>query len=412
MKKIFVYGIVLLNIIGFSGCSSTGSGLKLNQTTNNKIDVTDFRAKALYVNFEIRDDTLIITHVSEEKPNQSYQKNVISSNKAHNDGDKTKNLKDCVALQHQGYSSCFTLGRDYNVDTSLFVKKDIGVFDIVNKVMMSPIVVAVDSLETIVLVPTGNVLHESKTKKLIMSGAEEIDQNTLNKFGSYIENKLADSNEIAQLALEGKVSLYLIDHNSQLKENLISLYRDKNTFDAYLKAFIYSKEKQDIESAYRLAKTDQDKRVAEKGLIDGLGYQRVFDITLDGSSFSDSKTTNMNLFHLSGGSVSTQDIIKDFKLSSKFALKYGTYKLKVKYTLKKKVEWYQRMLQSRTMKDENEDYIVEYNLNSNNKYSEDKKVVFKEAITSGKVGMLGVEMYTFEVKDVFISYEIISVEQV
>lgn len=166
-------------------------------------------------------------------------------------------------------------------------------------------------------------------------------QNTADSF--YEAYRLSkDVSDLKQFLLQIEsikhLNKYRFKDNALVKEKYAVLYRIMNTSSSYLKAFSYSKSKDDIKQAYKLAKTKDEKENVEYTLIKYSGVEKVFKIsgTLQGNKKSGSATNEAKALIIrvvqSEGKAKINIKISQNK-DSKIQLKYGSYRVKIKIKL-------------------------------------------------------------------------------
>ena len=194
-------------------------------------------------------------------------------------------------------------------------------------------------------------------------------------------------------------------YNTQRKVQLEEMRRLRSlgTYTAYVKAYRIGKDPADLKNAYKAASTEDEKRDAERLLVNEM-KEKIFDISLTGEERSKTKVMGRNTFFLTTASGSGKDIVKHFTLSSRFPLQYNSYRVTVSFVLNL-VYRQKTLLQTSTEKTQKR-YSVTYMLNRANGYKDTKSVRFKEVITSLKGGAFGINMIKTELIDASIAYEI------
>ena len=207
-----------------------------------------------------------------------------------------------------------------------------------------------------------------------------------------IKNFLKNIKSISQLDTLLGNEKDIQTHNLVLNK-YAKMYREYNTFKGYLKAFSYTHEQQDIESAYKLAKTIEDKKEIEITLIKHFGINSVFKISgiLKGNEGSGSSDFQYQKFIADFKSNEGKAIL-NLRVSksdnSKVPIKYGDYKVKVKVKLALK---YQTVTFGIGLTDTQYiERVIWVNLTKSNNYTDTREIDFGKVIqeSSGEVFIL------------------------
>jgi len=143
---------------------------------------------------------------------------------------------------------------------------------------------------------------------------------------------------LARVKTVEKLDQYRLPSNALVSNRYATLYRSKNTSAGFLKAFKYSKKKNDIKESYRLANSIEEQKNIEYVLVKYFGINSVFQVTgnLTGNKDSGSSTAKFNKFIVRFVQSQGRAVI-NIKISkrddTRVPLRYGSYRVRVKIRL-------------------------------------------------------------------------------
>lgn len=256
----------------------------------------------------------------------------------------------------------------------------------------------------------------------------EIDKELVDKTGTIVNALAVEEYIKAQNSIETFENF--IDNSKispfapRVKADLLKVYRNENSFRGYFRAYKITGSKEDLMNADKSAQTDAQHEIVEKALLKKVNFEKVFNINVNSDKSPLKEATSQGLLD-SGKKVSrnfNNKISITLKKDSPLKLKYGTYKIKIKFNLDCKYSSnYGNM-------NENPELTAWFYLNSSNGYSYTNDVNFEDVVISGTyhsiagttLSFLGnifgakTKSTDFDVKysltDANVKYEILSIE--
>jgi len=154
---------------------------------------------------------------------------------------------------------------------------------------------------------------------------------------SYLAEKRRKS-VMASHSIERVSAYYSSNRNDQeVKQLLISMYRESDTSSDRLKAYELSGDTIDLKAAYEKASSLEEKLAAEHALVSSVPIGNLFQLDLVGDGKTENLVANITdlakipfMRNVSEGTVGIQYINKKFKLSCKKPL-LGTYVVSVEF---------------------------------------------------------------------------------
>jgi len=176
----------------------------------------------------------------------------------------------------------------------------------------------------------------------------------------------------------------------RINQKKANFFRQEHTYEGYINAFMLTKDIDDLQQAYSLAETDEQKAKIEKLLVKNIPADQLIDVTLKNQEDTKINTGKGDVLIFSYA-VSQKDILIDTIVSSK-QLEYGSYKVTIEYTLSipyKTTVTFLVTVATKEVKTMIKEEI--YTLNSENGYKDTKTITFSNVIANQKVWIGSVE---------------------
>ena len=190
-----------------------------------------------------------------------------------------------------------------------------------------------------------------------------------------------------------KVNKLLSEAEAQARSDKISSLRSQNSFRGYWDAYLMARDPVDIKSAYMKANSDQEKSLAEKGIVLALPLSRIFDVKIANRVDSSLRTgKSSGLFQ--SAKVQMKDINRKVVISVRkdipFAIKYADYQITLKFK--------EMLNYEPPVKGKDEDFLeksLTFDLGKKNSWKNEQELVFEGIPVSGTVRPGGVKALGF-----------------
>jgi hypothetical protein len=169
-------------------------------------------------------------------------------------------------------------------------------------------------------------------------------ENTVDGFYSAYILSGSDNDIYSMLGLmksASQIELFVREHiklesNHIIEKRLIAFYRKSGVFSDYIKAYNLSRSKFDIQSAHKLAKTIQEKKIIERLIVEKIGVEGIFDVNITQTSIGLKDHLESGLFFTGKSMILkefTYDVVINPKDNSPIEIKYNDYLINMDFTL-------------------------------------------------------------------------------
>lgn len=258
MRSIIVFINILL-VLFFSGCASKyADDIKNNSDANVKNsskNIANIMDESKYVVFTINKDKSI----SIFSVRSTLEDSNIDDINAFNKYSKTE-VRDCVFIEKDMYTTCTS-----GIQPNIYIHDKFKSKDALIATIVSPLSLAIDILNFDTSL--------SSTRKMYVD--KEVDYELVRKVGSIINNRLVNEYSEASKnssSLEKFIDKYNIHskRGTNLYNELLALYIKENTFETMLKTYEKTRDFKYMQNAYKLA----NKRVQRNKVLATLKANR------------------------------------------------------------------------------------------------------------------------------------------